>query len=270
MGFFSSIGETLGLIPTGGGDAARQAAAGARDFSQQGIETLRQGQAGFQPFLEAGQAQLPGLQAGATPEGFNAAIERLLAGEGTQALIGERERSVQGALGAGGLTRSGAGVQALADVPTDILFQLENLLSGRSSELAGRGQQAAGGIGQLGGGIANIFQQQGQQFASGEITDIQAQAAANKNIVDTAGRIASVLFSDPALKENIEQISKIKDLGLYRWDWIKETAGTIVENYPTIGFMADEVRKLYPQHIGEFGGFMTVDYSALLDELEAA
>lgn len=86
---------------------------------------------------------------------------------------------------------------------------------------------------------------------------------------NTVGGVpGNIFFSDPKLKENVEKISSIHNLNVYRWDWIPETKGTIVEKYGTIGFMADEVEEKYPQYVGEYGGFMTIDYSALLNELD--
>jgi len=42
----------------------------------------------------------------------------------------------------------------------------------------------------------------------------------------------------------------------------------MIEKCGTIGFMADEVEKLYPQHVNEYWGLMVIDYPALLDELD--
>jgi hypothetical protein len=85
----------------------------------------------------------------------------------------------------------------------------------------------------------------------------------------TAATIASmVMFSDPRLKINIEEIGQAGNLKIHQWDWKPETKGTLVEGCSNMGFMADEVKEKYPHHIYEFGGFMVVDYPALLDELE--
>lgn len=189
-----------------------------------------------------------------------------------RALVDERQRAVQGQLSAGGLTRSGTALQEAARIPTDLGFQIEQLLSGRTSALAGSGQNAAAQLGAFGsqasGGVASLLQQTGSAAASGILADQQASAAAGQNILNTAATIGSIFFSDPALKENVEEIGENNGLKIYQWDWLPETKGTMIEGCGNIGFMADEVNEKYPQHIYEFGGFMMIDYPALLDELE--
>lgn len=242
-----------------------QAAGQANVLSQQAIEEIRQQQL---PFAEAGALALPEVLQGITPEGLSARLEEILGGDVFETLRGERTRAVEGQLAAGGLTRSGTAIEAAAQIPTDIALGLESLLTGRATDLA-FGAQGAGAAASA--NIANLLTQQGQNIASGIITDAQARAAGGQNLVNLATTAAGIFFgaSDPALKENIEQISHIGDLPLYEWDWIPETKGTIIEKMPTIGFMAPEVKEKYPHHVGEFGGFMVLNYPALLDELEA-
>lgn len=215
-------------------------------------------------------------------------------GEAFRALIDERQRGIQGQLAAGGLTRSGSALQEAARIPTDLGFQIEQLLTGRSQSLAGQAQAGAGAVGQFGagasGGISSLAQASGQAISSGILADQQAAAQGASNIGTLAGAgiggffgglpgaqigaglggVASGIFgfSDPALKENIEKISEINGLGIYQWDWISETKDTIIEGCQTIGFMADEVEERFPQHVNEFAGFKMIDYPRLLDELD--
>ncbi|HCC80373.1 MAG TPA: hypothetical protein DEQ25_03335, partial [Methylophaga sp.] len=190
-------------------------------------------------------------------------------------LVDERQRGVQGQLAAGGLTRSGTAMTEAARVPTDIGMMLEQLLSGRQTNLMNTGLSAATGLGQLGqnnsANIGNMLSASGNAISSGIITDAQADAQGKQNMLNTAATIGSMfMYSDPRLKENVEEVGQAKNLKIYQWDWKPETKGTLVEGCATIGFMADEVKEKYPQHIHEFGGFMVVDYPALLDELETA
>jgi hypothetical protein len=189
-------------------------------------------------------------------------------------LISERQRALQGQLAAGGLTRSGTALEEAAAIPTDLGFQIEQMLSGRTSALAGSGQNAAAQLGAFGAdassSLAGIQQQSGQAISSGILADQQARAQASQNFLNTAGTIGSIFFSDPALKENVEEIGETGGLKIVQWDWIEKTKGTMIEGCGTIGFMADEVKEVYPQHVYEFGGFMMIDYPALLDELEEA
>lgn len=92
----------------------------------------------FAPFLEAGTSALPELQRGfqapegTTLPGLENVLSQIMGGEAFQSLIGERERGVRGQLAAGGLTRSGTAVREAAAIPTDLAFELENLLFGRA------------------------------------------------------------------------------------------------------------------------------------------
>lgn len=188
------MGEFFGFS---GGDAGASAARQSVAQNQAGIQEIRRqfgiSQANLDPFIQAGQGQLGALEAGATPEGLDAILGQIFGSQNFQNLTGERERAVQGGLAAGGLNRSGFGLQQLANVPTDLGFQIEQLLSGRSQNLAGQGLQAAGNLGGLGAqagqGAANLFQQSGQDISAGSITDSQARAAANANIINTAAGI---------------------------------------------------------------------------------
>jgi len=260
----------------GGSDAGSKGAAAANRGVDLQIEELRRQfditQGNIQPFIQAGAAQLPGLQEGATAGGLDARLAEIFNSDIFGSLVGERTRAVEGQLGAGGLTRSGTAINEAAAIPTDIGLMIEQMLTGRSAGLAGQGQGAAINLGQLGaqssGQIGGAFAQQGQNTASGLLADQQAGAQATQNLFNTGVAAASIFFSDPRLKENIEQISTIHDLGIFQWDWIEAAQDTMIAACQTIGFMADEVEALYPQHVSEFAGFKVIDYEALLDELE--
>jgi hypothetical protein len=252
-------GGLLGAPSKAGSRAAGEMVAG----KEQAIETLMRE---LSPFREAGIGALPALQQGATAGGFGQNIAALLAGGAIQPLIDERFRTVQNQSAAGGLTRSGAGLQAAAAAPTDLLLQIEQMLNQRQSGLVQGGQQAAT---TLGTGVGNFQAGIGQDIGQGILADQQAKAGQQEQLFNIATTAAS-FFSDPALKTNVKKIGESKGLGIYTWEWIKETAGTIIAKYPTIGFMADQVKDKYPQFIQEFGGYMVVDYDGLLNEMEAA
>lgn len=263
------------LTGSGGASAANRAAGFETAGSQRGIDEMRRQfnitQRNMQPFLAAGQGAIPGAVQASTQGGLEERLAQILGGDAFQELTGERERALQGQLSAGGLTRSGTALEEIANVPTDLAFQIEQLLSGRESALMGGGQNAASNIGQFGAqsssNIANLLAQQGVSQGSGALGAAQSRAGGSENLVNIAATAAAIYFSDPRLKENVEQISEIRDLSVYQWDWIPETEGTIVAKCGTIGFMADEVQEKYPQHVAEYGGFMVIDYPALLDEL---
>ena len=289
-----------GLIKSffGGDDSGSRAAAAQVAGQQSGIDELRRQfgitQENLTPFIEAGTGALPGVIQGTTAGGLDERLAQIFDTDVFGSLVEERQRGVQGQLAAGGLTRSGTAIQEAANIPTSLGLALEQLLTGRGTALAGAGQSAAAGLGQFGaqasGGIANLLQQQGQARSSGIITDAEAGQAGLSNIfgllsgagsavgglapaggtLSKVATAAGIFFSDPALKKNIEPISHIKNLGLFQWDWIEETKGTLIEKCGTIGFMADEVKIKYPQHVSDYCGFLVINYPALLDELEAA
>tara|TARA_R110000796_G_scaffold163505_2_gene280432 strand:- start:3452 stop:4258 length:807 start_codon:yes stop_codon:yes gene_type:complete len=250
--------------------ASEEVAAQQRAIAEQQRQ-LAETKANFDPFIQAGIGQIPALTQGASAGGLDARLAEIFGTDTFGALKDERTRALEGQLSAGGLTRSGTAIQEASAIPTDIGLALEQLLTGRSSNIAASGQNAAAGLGGISantsGNIAQLLAQQGVSRGSGILGDAQSKAAGTQNIIDAAST-AAIFFSDPSLKENIEKVGQIHDLNLYEWDWIEDTKGTMIEQCGTIGFMADEVEELYPHHVAEFGGFMVVDYPALLDEME--
>jgi hypothetical protein len=271
MGFISDI--------FGGGSAQQapvQASAAQTKANKAAIAEMRRqfdlSREDILPFLEAGQAQLPVLEERATVGGLDEILAQIFGSEQFGALEAERGRAVEGQLAAGGLTRSGTALTEAARVPTDLGFQIEQMLTGRSGALAGQGQGAGGQIAQLGAGtssgIANLLSASGAAQASGILGQQQAKASGGQNILNTAATVASIFFSDPSLKKNVEEISDYGDLKLYQWDWIDAAKDTMINKCATIGFMADEVKEKFPQFVYEFCGFMVIDYEPLLEELE--
>ncbi len=271
MGFVS---DALGK---GGSDAPVQAAGAVAQGNTAAINELKRqfniSRKDILPFLEAGQRQLPVLEGRATVGGLDEILSQIFNTDVFGSLVEERGRAVEGQLAAGGLTRSGTALTEAARVPTDLGFAIENLLTGRSAELAGGGQGAGGTIAQLGagasGGIAGLLSQTGQAQSSGILGQQQAKAQGGQNLLNTAATVASIFFSDPSLKENIEEIGDIGDLKVYQWDWIEAAKDTMIGKCATIGFMADQVKEKYPQYVYDFCSFMVIDYEPLLAELEA-
>lgn len=273
-------------------DAGSDAAAAANVGISKGIKELRRQfdvtQENIAPFLTAGTEALPELQRASTAKGLNERLMEIMSGERFSALSNERERAVRGQLAGAGLNRSGTALEAIAAVPTDIALALEQTLTGRLGNLVGSGQNAASNLGALGaqnaGSIASLFAQQGQNTGSGIISDAQAASAGIGSLLSGIGSIAGaatkagglgalasgIFFSDPRLKENVEEIARIGDIGLYQWDWIPEIKEMELLDSPPIGFMADEVECVHPELVGEFLGFKVIDYEGVFEELEAA
>lgn len=238
----------------GGGkkNAGQRAATAANQQTQLGIDQL-------DPFATAGREQLGGLAEGATIGGLDERLADIFNSGTFGSLVGDRTRGVQGQLAAGGLTRSGAGLESIANVGSELGLQLEQLLTGRSQGLASQGLGAASGI-------ANLFGQKGQDQSSGILADQQARASFGGNIAQLG---AGIFFSDERLKENIVEIGRIGDLGLYEWDWKDFTAGTVIADCPNLGFIAQEVQELHPDYVAEESGWLFVDYMGLKDKLQS-
>jgi len=235
-----------------GEDAGKDAAQSANKLSRRAIEQL-------EPFRDVGLEQLDALSQGTTAGGLDARLAEIFDTDIFKSLVGERTRGVQSQLAAGGLTRSGAALEKISSIGPELGLQLEGLLTGRSQNLAGIGQASAAGVG------ANLVQQ-GQNTASGILAGAQAEAQNTQNLIGLAG-IAAAFFSDRRLKANAEQISDIMGMPVWQWDWIPQAEGTIIEECPTIGFMADEVQNRYPHFVGEYGGWLFVEYRGVLDAL---
>ena len=264
-----------------GGDAADAIAAANAQGIAEFRKNFEKAETNVQPFIEAGLGALGDVVGGSGLEGFGESLRQIFSGGALDPLIDERTDAVQKQLAAGGLTRSGTGVREIANIPTQLGFDIESLLFGRKKGLSDTGINAGLNLGNLGtqsaSGIANLFQDTGRARSQGIITDQQAKAGGIEqagSVISTALPIIASFFSDPALKENVEEIAKFevadpsKNLTLYQWDWIPEAKETIVSAFPTVGFMADEVEDKYPQHISSYGGFKTINYLDLLDELE--
>ncbi|MEH6525913.1 MAG: tail fiber domain-containing protein [Sneathiella sp.] len=272
--FLGKVADPLGFWSedTSARDAAELEAAANRNAVKEIQRQFNLTQDNIAPNIAAGQEALPGLQQGATVEGLDARLDEIFNSDIFGSLVEERTQAVEGQLAAGGLMRSGAGVEAAAAVPQDIGLALEALLSGRESELVGSGQNAALGLGAIGnqssGQIADYLGASGRARSAGIVTDAQSEAAKRQGAVTTGATVAAMFFSDIRLKENIEKISDVRGLGIYQWDWRPETDGTLVELCGNIGFMAHEVQDVYPEFVHEFSGIKVINYPALLKELE--
>ncbi len=259
-----------------GGGAGAQGAGIEQDFNQLGIDEIRNQFDNtsqlIQPFINAGTQALPTAMASATTRGLDRNLGGIFDSKIFSRLFDSRRDAVEGQLSAGGLTRSGEAVDDIAGIPAELGLMIEQMLSGRNQQLVGQGQNAAMNLGNMGGNMANaiaqLFQRSGEAGSSGAVTDAQAKAGGLGSLVSTGLSVAG-FFSDPRLKCNAEPVGKIGPLTLYEWDWIPEAEGTIVADFPTLGFFTTEVKKHFPEFVGEYGGFEVMNYPGLLDHLEA-
>ena len=249
----------------------------------------------LQPFSDAGMPALAGLEQGSTLGGFSRNLSDIFNSPSFDPIVAERMRAANSAFGSAGLTRSGGAIQAAADIPLDVALGLEQLLSGRQSELAGLGFDSSAQQSLLrsaaGSGAANIRIGQGATSANSILAQQQAKTQRNENIggflggsnlaggggggggLDLGGIISigskiAGLFSDPRLKTNIKPIGDFHGMNVYEWDWIDGVPELLGDNLMNAGFLADEVADKYPEYSGESHGFLTINYDGLLNHLE--
>lgn len=232
---------------------------------------------GLSPYAATGESALADLARGATPEGFGARLETLATGGALDPLINERMRALQSAQGAAGLSRSGAALEELAQVPTDVLLGIEGDLTGRQQLLSGQGLgaqqqisgfEAAGGqaLGGLQGDIASLLAQQGgmeggltseafqnlSRLAEAKGMSIgDLMATTGTNLADVAiGRgenIASLLGSQAEA-----QLTGATSAAEARREGMAETTGFLGNLFG--GMMSDKRLKKNIEKVGEVNG----------------
>lgn len=188
----------------GGGDtgAGGRAAAAETGGNQQAIDQLIK-QLGLSrldvdPNIQAGQRALAGVEEGSTVGGLESRLSRIADTDVFSTIARERGLAAQSQLAPRGQTFSGEGARAAAEVPTDLLLQLEELLTRRQTGLAGSGQNAALGFGALnvraGGNIGDLFSRSGVSQGAGILTDAQAGAAQSQQTLNTVAAFGRAFF----------------------------------------------------------------------------
>ena len=297
MGFFSSLGKAFGF----GNDSGQEqfeAIAAANRLAKQGVEDqFGQTKANLDPFISAGRGALDETVQGSTIGGFAERLSEIFGTDIFKTLVGERTNAIEGQLASSGNARSGLGLETIANIPTGIGVFLEQLLTGRSQKLANQGVNTAFNLAAFGQNKANVIagveKSTGIAQASGIAQDAQANAAGFGKLLGIGGKaLGGALaggfnvggFGDsftgsglaragqgaPRLKMNTRVVGRIGPLNIYLWDWIPETKATIVELCPTEGFLSNEVKEIYPEHVYDFGGFDVIDYESVFAELRAA
>jgi len=281
------------------GNAAKQGAKEQTKSAREGIEEQRRQfeatKEVFKPYVVAGTEAIGGLQPYAQagvgslqqqqallgllgPEAQQQAIAQLEQGAGFQAQVRQGEEALlQRASATGGL-RGGNIQAALAQFRPQMLQQAIEDQYGRLGGLTALGQtttqniaqlgqasaagQSAAGL-QTGADIAGLLGIQGAARAGSRL----GQGAAASNVLNLPGQFLGMqygagvanpglqgIFSDQRLKKNVARLGTRSDgLGVYEFEYIWGGGRHI-------GLMAQEVVNIYPDAIGESGGYMTVDY----------
>lgn len=142
-------------------------------------------------------------------------------------------------------------------------------LGNRLNRLGGLAQTDIG----IGSNLANLrtglgsAQAQSMQNMGTSLSNQYSNVAAAKNQggQNMLGMGAMMFGSDRRLKENIHKIGETNGLAVYKWDWLKEYEWLVKDQVP-IGFIADEVEKLYPEAVTRNkDGFQFVNYAMILE-----
>ncbi len=155
-----------------------------QDIIPQLQELIGSGNAGFDAFSALTNPAIRALQEAHTASGFGGRLNTIMNDPSFQPIVDERMRAVTDHLGASGLTRSGAGLRDIADVPLDVALNLENQLYGRSMNNANMAFNSAGGMASGNMGLAQMIAQLlGTSAAIGHDSNVQGGEALASGIL---------------------------------------------------------------------------------------
>ncbi len=245
-------------------DAARR----QEEISERQAEPLHRYLDLLEPQIAAGQAQLPTLEGLATAEGYGGAIGEILQSQTLAPLIQERQRAADQALASRGLRRSGAAIQAAADIPTDLAMQIEGELNRRRQSISGLGQTGIQQSGNIAGQIGSILAGGQQAALQSQLGAAQAGIAGTGNLINLGANILGA-FSDERLKKDLIVKGRLKDLDVFSWVWNDDAKARYGLEGESYGFVAQDVKEKYPHHVRMTDdGVLMIDYESLLAELK--
>ena len=254
MGF---VKDTFNAITGRGAEkASNQAAETSAQAQQNALNYIRETEKLPQQFRQNALSQLGGFMGleGGDPNA-QANIEANPLYQATMGQIPQQEEAILRNQSATGALRSGGTDMMLAD-------------NQRMTQL-GAYQNALGGLqglanipsnsGQIANGMAGI----GNTLAQGQIAGANAR---QQGIGNTLGMGMNALalsgFSDIRLKDNIQPAGERFGHSWFTWDW-NDTARALGLSGSSEGVIADLVKTVRPDLVGERDGFLTVDYKAL-------
>jgi hypothetical protein len=180
--------------------------------------------------------------------------------------------SLGGRYGSGAHT--GVLSKELADADNQLRYQDYNTQQGRIDQSAaaltganqGEASQALGGLGVAAElpytGTNALSQQLAALFNGGNSKSVQYSPNPIWGAVGAGLGAAGAYFSDRRLKKNIVQTGTRSDgLNTYQWVYKNDPTNTVCD-----GFMADEVKEIYPEaYIEDFNrtGYAGVNYAAI-------
>lgn len=169
--------------------AANKQARAAQAAGQQQQQMFEQGLALSQPYIDAGQQALGGLQSLATPEGQMRAAQQYAGSDLYQGMLASGSENVLRNQSATGALRTGQADFALGSLPIQLQQQYLNSQRQQLQGLAGMGAQAAG---QAFGGYQNLGNTMGQTTQQAGAYQAQAGQAMPNAIAGSIGDIAGL------------------------------------------------------------------------------
>lgn len=254
----------------------------AANLAQQDVARRQQtGQFNAQQALQAALAnQQTGLQAGLASAGNQ--LQAALANQGAGSRASEfglnqqqaADFANQAAQLAGSQQRLSAGNQ-LANIGNLGFGQAQSVQQNMQQQgmlqqaLQQRLVDAAGMSGQY-GGFTGAPQQSLQNILAaigGVPIPSSTTQGSTPGVLDigTSAAMMFSLFSDSALKTNVQKIGKTPSgLNLYKWDWNDKAKAIGADSNPTIGVMAQEAMEVFPEAVirGDHG-YLMVNYGAI-------
>ena len=93
----------------------------------------------------------------------------------------------------------------------------------------------------------------------------QQQADASSGFLGGIGEGLGKLFSDERLKDNVERIGSLGNLGWYKWTWNDKAQELQCSEQPAYGVLAQEVFAERPDAVSvDSSGYLKVDYSKIV------
>lgn len=261
------------------GKSAKKAASQAADSSLAAAEVAAQSQKEALDYLKQREAiptalrdqaltGLGGLYGVNEPVTQQSLIEKAMASPLYQAILGNKDRALEDVTaraGATGNLRSGSHQVALQRESER--FQNQALLTAYQDQL--QGLQGLAGLQGNEDNIAALMSDIGNTRSMGMTAAAQAKQMGTQNAIENMlgfGQlgVAGGAFSDLRLKTNVQAAGRRGAYNWYTWIW-NEEAGALGLVGPGEGVLAHEVYETHPDAIGTRDGFLTVDYTQLLE-----
>lgn len=260
-------GAMLGSLLSGSSAkrATNRAAGVAADAQTEALEYLKETEKVPQQYRTAGTEALGALYGLGTPEQNaaavgnyqNSAISKIMNQNADASLRAGEQAIARNAVATGGI-RGGDVQSSLYDYNT--MFKNQ-----QQQQMLAQYLQGLGGLSQTQTNptsIANSISNIGATRAAGITGAAQAEQQGTANMLNILGTMGA-LFSDVRLKENIQIVGAVDGHNWYSWSW-NELAESLGLSGESSGVIAQEVAETRPDVIGHNSGFLTVDYSQLL------